>query len=216
MKKLIVASLIIIIIIQLIRIPGVYDNLNIYFQSWAKARSSNSATVNMSSQKTEGVWTLLDQYHDHESKTFIGVADSRSSMKSAIAALLQMDAQMQSGSASAPSASEYVKQSQLVDQLLSQFAQQARMAINVQVEANPTLRAAEVTTGAMRTMEEAVNEVRTSLDDLITSTQVYNTYRGGFWVMSVAWLITKFPASIEYYEGPIKEFDVTSLNPMKI
>ncbi len=62
-------------------------------------------------------------------------------------------------------------------------------------------------------MEVATNEIKTALDDWITTIRDYNTYRGSFWPNLIGSTIHKFPAQIAYYEGPTKELNVEKLNP---
>ena len=61
-----------------------------------------------------------------------------------------------------------------------------------------------------------MNEIKTALDDWITTIKDYNTYRGSFGVTIIAGFMGgKYPVKIAYYEGEIKALDIDSLNPDK-
>jgi len=81
------------------------------------------------------------------------------------------------------------------------------------VEAYPQLRASETSQQNMRNLEEAVNEIKTALDDWISAIKTYNIYRGSAWPSVVGNFMTKFPAEIKYYEGDVKKLNVEELNP---
>ena len=68
----------------------------------------------------------------------------------------------------------------------------------------------------MAGLQEGVNEIKTALDDWITTIKDYNTYRGSLGVTIMAGFMgDKYPAKIAYYEGEIKTLDIDSLNPNK-
>jgi LemA protein len=183
---------------------GVYkstwNDLNTKYQLVESRRSGYSAALNICSQKAEGVWTLADQYMNHESKTFTEVAKARSGMLSAA----QQFKQLQGSGATDV---QLQQQAAAFNDSLRSFM------INIQVEKYPDLKAAETTKQAMRALEEATNEIKTSLDDWIFSIREYNTYRGSFWPNILGSIMPKFPDKIDYYEGKIKELDINSLNP---
>ncbi|MCX6707473.1 MAG: LemA family protein, partial [Candidatus Woesearchaeota archaeon] len=141
-----------------------------------------------------------DQYMNHESKTFTEVAKARSGMLSAA----QQFKHLQSSGATDV---QLQQQAAAFNDSLRSFM------INVQIEKYPDLKAAETTKQAMRTLEEATNEIKTSLDDWIVTIRDYNTYRGSFWPNILGALMSRFPPKIDYYEGKIKELDINSLNP---
>ncbi|HEY3416317.1 MAG TPA: LemA family protein [Armatimonadota bacterium] len=194
-----------VLIVLLLLILGgsyvsVYNNLNTKYQIVNGARSRYSSALNLCSQKIEGVWEIANQYLKHESETFTRVAEARSGYQAAAQAY---QAALKNGT-----------DTRTLTEAGS-GAVQAALAFRIQVEAYPQLRGAETSQENIRNMEVATNEIKTALDDWITTIRDYNTYRGSFWPNLVGSLIGKFPAQIDYYEGPTKELDVEKLNPQK-
>jgi len=58
-----------------------------------------------------------------------------------------------------------------------------------------------------------VNEIKSALDDWITTIKDYNTYRGSFLPSVVGPMIGWFPARTDYCEGAVKELNVEQFNP---
>jgi|GEM_PF-402376 len=186
----------------------VWNTLNRNYQSVQGAKSLYSAALSTVPQKIEGVWTISQQYMDHESKTFKDYAAMRSAV---VPAIQEFRNAVASGKVSE---SDQVKYAQGVQKTLGEM-NQAWLSIKATVESNPQLRAAETSQHAMQTMEEGVNECKTALDDWITSIKAYNTYRGNAWPSIAGSFMAKFPAEIQYYEGDVKKLDINSLNPAK-
>jgi hypothetical protein len=59
----------------------------------------------------------------------------------------------------------------------------------------------------------SVNEIKSALDEWITTIKDYNTYRGSFLPSLVGPMIARFPARTDCYEGAVKELNVEQLNP---
>jgi LemA protein len=197
------AVVLVILIIAAISIFSTYrstwDTLNQKYQEVNGKKSQYSAALNTCTQKIQGVWEIANQYLKHESQTFKDVARARSGYDAAAKAY--EDAEKTGDTKALTKAG-----SEVVN---------AAMAFRVQVEAYPQLRGAETSQENIRNMEVSVNEIKTALDDWIVTIKNYNTYRGSFWPNVVGSVIGRFPASIPYYEGAVKELDVNKLNPEK-
>ena len=181
---------------------GVWNRLNIMNQKVEGGKSAYSASLNVCTQKIKGVWTIANQYIKHESKTFENVAKAR-------AGYFQATEQFE---ALAKNPNTPIKELTTVGAKTIQSA----LAFQVQIEAYPQLMAVETSKEAIAGLQEGVNEIKTALDDWITTIKDYNTYRGSFGVTIVAGFMgEKYPAKIAYYEGEIKALDIDSLNPDK-
>ncbi|MFC1656552.1 LemA family protein [Patescibacteria group bacterium] len=185
---------------------SVWNNLNAKYQGVEGAESMYSAALNVVPEKIEGVWTMSQQYLDHESKTFVDLSEARSGM---IDATELFQSLVESGA----DPSEIIQGAQGVFAQILEFQTAANLAVDVQIEAYPSLRGADTTEQAMNTLEEGVNEVKTALDDWIVTIRNYNTYRGSFWPNIYGSFMGRFPSEIEYYKGSIEELDISSLNP---
>jgi len=191
----------VIVIIGLIgSAVGVYNTLNTKYQDEEGGKSAYSSALNNCTPKIEGVWTIYSQYLDHESQTFVNVAEARSGYKKALEAFMQ--------------AQKSGKSTKDLTQLGSQ-AVNAAIAFNVQIEAYPQLRAAEVAQSNIQNMQESINEIKTALDDWIETIKKYNTYRGSAWPSIMGSFFSRFPSEIKYYEGEVKKLDINDLNPRK-
>jgi hypothetical protein len=152
---------------------------------------------------------MSQQYLDHESSTFKGVAEARSGFLAAKEAFQQAE---KTGSASQQ---DLTKAAMVAQQRFLDLQAKSGLAINIQVEAYPQLRGAETTQQAMRSLEVGVNEIKTALDDWITAIRDYNTYRGSAWPSIAGSFMSKYPSAIKYYEGETKKLDIDQLNPKK-
>ncbi|MFA6493202.1 MAG: LemA family protein [Patescibacteria group bacterium] len=179
---------------------GVWNTLNTKYQDASEGKSLYSSALNNCTPKIEGVWTIYSQYLDHESQTFQNVAEARSGYKKAFEAYMQAKKE-------GKNTAELTK--------LGGQAVNAALAFNVQIEANPNLKAAEVAQSNISNMQEAINEIKTALDDWIGNIKGYNTYRGSAWPSIAGAFMSKYPSELPYYEGPVKELDIKKLNPRK-
>jgi len=196
---IILAIIVVIVLIFGGSIVGVWNNLNRNYQEVGGGESHYSAALNTCTQKVEGVWTIANQYMKHESETFKGVAQARSGYQAAADAF---EAAAKQGD------TEKMTEA-------GKGVVQAALAFRVQIEAYPQLRAVETAQENMRNLEEAVNEIKTALDDWVSSIQKYNTYRGNAWPSIVGSFFKKFPSEIKYYKGKVTELDINQLNPEK-
>jgi hypothetical protein len=179
---------------------GVWNKLNQKFQMVEGGKSHYSAALNTCTEKIKGVWEIANQYMEHESETFIKVAEARGGYDAAREAFEKAAAEGKDTEELTKAGTEVV---------------QAAMAFRIQVEAYPQLRAAETSQENMRNMESSVNEIKTALDDWVVTIRDYNTYRGSAWPSMLGAFMKKFPASIKYYEGEVQKLDVNTLNPEK-
>jgi LemA protein len=196
----IVVVLIVIGLTILAMYSGVWNRLNSNYQAVEEARSKYGAALDVCTEKIKGVWTITNQYMDHESKTFQAVAQARAGYDAATKAF---ETAMNQG-----------KGTRELTQAGTEVVQ-AALAFRIQVEAYPQLRAVETSTENIRNMEVATNEIKTALDDWVTTIKDYNTYRGSFVPNLIGSSMKRFPAQIDYYEGRVKELNVEDLNPEK-
>ncbi len=193
-----VAVVLLIVLVLGAVYAGTWNNLNAKYQAVNGGKSHYSAALNTCTEKIKGVWAIADQYLAHESKTFQEVARARAGYDTATKAF-ETALKQGGGTKELTQAGTDVVN--------------AALAFRVQVEAYPQLRGAETSQENIRNMEVSVNEVKTALDDWITAIRDYNAYRGSFLPSMVGSLIGRFPARIDYYEGPVKQLDVNQLNP---
>lgn len=194
------AAIVIIVILATFfsSLVGVYNTLNTKYQDASEGKSLYSSALNNCSEKIKGVWAIYDQYLDHESSTYQNVAEARSGYKKAFEAFM-----------AAKAAGKDTKE--LTE--LGSKAVSAALAFNIQIEAYPNLKAAEVAQSNITNMQESINEIKTALDDWIFNIKNYNVYRGSAWPSFAGSFFSKFPSELPYYEGPVKELDISNLNP---
>jgi LemA protein len=195
-----VLAFVVFLVILIGSLVSVYNTLNTKYQDAMGGKSLYSSSLNNCTQKIEGVWTIYSQYLDHESQTFQKVAEARSGYKKAFEAFT-------TAKAAGKSTQELTK--------LGTQAVNAALAFNVQIEAYPNLKAAEIAQSNIQNMQESVNEIKTALDDWIATIKGYNTYRGSAWPSIAGSFFTKFPSELKYYEGEVKKLDINDLNPRK-
>lgn len=200
---------VVVIVVVLASLAGVWNTLNAKYQAVNGASSRYSAALNTSTEKIKGVWEMSQQYLDHESSTFKGVAEARSGF------LAAKQAYEQAQTKGNVSQTDLTKLAVLAQQKFLDLQSRAGLAINVQIEAYPQLRGADTTQQAMRSLEVGVNEIKTALDDWITTIKDYNTYRGSAWPSVAGSFMSKYPATINYYEGDTKKLNIEDLNPKK-
>lgn len=206
MKKFAIGCGVLLVVLVVLAISlgsvytGTWNTLNQKYQAVNGAKSRYSAALNTCTQKIQGVWEIANQYLKHESTTFQNVARARAGFDTATKAY---EDALKSG-----------KGSKELTQAGTEVVN-AAMAFRVQIEAYPQLRGAETSQENIRNMQVSVNEIKTALDDWITTIKEYNSYRGNFGPSLVGGLIGRFPAQIDYYEGATKELDVQRLNPEK-
>jgi LemA protein len=204
MKKALIGIVIVILVIGVVAIlvassaVDVWNRLNRNYQTTEGAKSRYSAALATCTEKIKGVWEIANQYMKHESETFKAVAQARSGYGAAVDAFQKAASEGKGIEELTRTGADVVR---------------AALAFRIQVEAYPQLRAAETSQENMRNMEAAVNEIKTALDDWVTTIKNYNTYRGSAWPSVVGSFMKKFPSKIEYYQGDIKKLNVEELNP---
>jgi LemA protein len=195
---IVIYIIVIVGVVMIFLTVGVWNRLNRNYQTVEGAKSHYSAALSTCTEKIKGVWEIADQYMNHESETFKAVAEARSGYRAAADAFEQALSGNKGSEELTKTGSDVVR---------------AALAFRIQVEAYPQLRAVETARENMRNMEEAVNEIKTALDDWVTTIKDYNTYRGSAWPSIVGGFMRKFPSTIEYYKGDIKKLNVEELNP---
>jgi hypothetical protein len=206
MTKASAGALIVVFVVALIAVAvlsstvGVWNKLNRNYQMVEGGKSHYSAALNTCTEKIKGVWEIANQYMEHESATFIAVAQARSGYDEARDAFEKAATEGKSTEELTRAGTDVVR---------------AAMAFRIQVEAYPQLRAAETAQENMRNMESSVNEIKTALDDWVVTIRGYNTYRGSAWPSIVGGFMKKFPSEIKYYEGDVSKLDIDELNPEK-
>ncbi len=204
MKKSLIGLVILIWVIVVVAVVvvssavGVWNRLNRNYQAVEGAKSRYSAALNTCTEKIKGVWEIANQYLKHESETFKAVAEARSGYSAAVDAF-------QKAASEAKGIEELTR--------TGADAVRAALAFRIQVEAYPQLRAVETSQENMRNMEVAINEIKTALDDWVTTIRDYNTYRGSAWPSIIGSFMRKFPSEIKYYQGDVTKLNVEQLNP---
>jgi LemA protein len=177
---------------------GVWNRLNRNYQAVEGANSRYSAALNTCTEKIKGVWEIANQYLKHESETFKAVAEARSGYSAAVDAFQKAASETKGIEELTRTGTDAVR---------------AALAFRIQVEAYPQLRAVETSQENMRNMEVAINEIKTALDDWVTTIRDYNTYRGSAWPSIIGSFMRKFPSEIKYYQGDVTKLNVEQLNP---
>lgn len=163
---------------------GVWNRLNTLNQKVEGGKSAYSAALNVCTEKIKGVWTIANQYIKHESKTFENVTKARAGY---FQAAEQFEALTKNPNTP-------------IKELTAAGAKtiQSALAFQVQIEAYPQLRAVETSKEAIAGLQEGVNEIKTALDDWITTVKDYNTYRGSFGVTIISGFMGgKYPVKID-------------------
>lgn len=201
----------IIVLIALVLVPliflgagcGAYNNLNRMHQDALGGKSHYGAALDICSQKIGGVWTVMQQHFDHESSTFQGVAQARSGYLAAQSAFQALAANPNANLKDLTQAAD--------------GALKSALSLQVQIEAYPQLQGGDIARENMRNMQEGTNEIKSALDDWIKYIKDYNTYRGSafpeFMSTMASGFFSKFPSSLEYYEGTTGSLDMDALNP---
>lgn len=181
-----------------------YDRQNELLQRANKGKSQVSVAINMGSQKIEAVWAMVQQFYDASSKAQKDIAQARSGFFQAKDAYDKL--------AKDNTGNQTRAQTEAANKALT-----AAMAFQFYVmhEAPPDLHFDKLAEDNIRTADESISQIKTAIDDFVTNVEAYNTYSGRFWVAKVYGKFTGFPASLEYYKGPIGELDVSKLNPVK-
>jgi LemA protein len=204
MKKSLIGLVILIwvivvgVVLVVFSAVGVWNRLNRNYQAVEGAKSRYSAALNTCTEKIKGVWEIANQYMKHESETFRAVAEARSGYSSAVDAFQKAASETKGIEELTRTGTDAVR---------------AALAFRIQVEAYPQLRAVESSQENMRNMEVAINEIKTALDDWVTTIRDYNTYRGSAWPSIMGSFMRKFPSEIKYYQGDLTKLNVEQLNP---
>ncbi|MGE5587056.1 MAG: LemA family protein [Clostridia bacterium] len=161
------------------------------------------AALETLSEKIKGIWAIEKDFLEHEKDTLTDVIRARAEA---------VDRAAQEFAAATTEGDP-----QKTVQAATQFREAAEgLALSVNVnalrEAYPQLFSPPIVQQTMRSLEEAVNEIRTALDDWQVAIRNYNTFRSQ-WPQSFIGGMLGFPASYDYYKAEKAKLDMNSLAP---
>lgn len=186
-------------------IMGIQRNLVQRQQTVLAQEGRYGAALETLSEKIKGIWAIQRDFLEHEKDTLTEVIRARA------------EALDRSGQEFADAVAEG-DPDKTID-AATRFQESARglsLSVNVVAlqEAYPQLFSPPIVQQTMRGLEEAVNEIRTSLDDWQVSIRTYNTYRGQ-WPQSFVAGFLGFPDSYDYYKAEKAKLDMDELMPSK-
>jgi LemA protein len=161
---------------------GSYNGLVSANQKVKEGESRYGAALDVCSAKIEGVWKYYNTYLTHETEVFEKATQARANFYKA------------AGSGNPNTTVE------------------AALAFNLLAtqEAYPQLVSAPVAQQSIRSLEESVNEIKTSLDDWIYQTKRYNTQRQSF-PTNILGGMFGFPFEYDYYHSEKAKLDIESI-----
>ncbi|MEW6227691.1 MAG: LemA family protein [Bacillota bacterium] len=161
------------------------------------------AALETLSEKIKGIWAIEKDFLEHEKDTLTDVIKARAEAldrtgQEFVAAAAQGDPEKTIEAATK----------------FREAAQGLSLAVNVNAlrEAYPQLFSPPIVEQTMRGLEEAVNEIRTALDDWQVAIRNYNTFRTQ-WPQSFVAGTLGFPASFDYYKAEKAKLDMDKLMP---
>ncbi|NLS45222.1 MAG: LemA family protein [Firmicutes bacterium] len=194
---------IIIIISLLYWAAGIQRNLVEYQQGVLAQEGRYGAALETLSEKIKGIWVIQRDFLEHERDTLTDVIKARAealdrSGREFTEAVAQGDPDKTIEAATK----------------FREAAQGLSLSVNVVAlqEAYPQLFSPPIVQQTIRGLEEAVNEIRTALDDWQVSIRTYNTYRGQ-WPQSFIARPLGFPESYDYYKAEKAKLDMEKLMP---
>ena len=163
------------------------------------------AALETLSEKIKGIWAIQRDFLEHEKDTLTDVIRARA------------EALDRSGQEFAAAVAEGDPDKTI--EAANRFQEATRgLALSVDVvalqEAYPQLFSPPIVQQTMRGLEEAVNEIRTALDDWQVAIRTYNTYRGQ-WPQSFVAGFLGFPESYDYYKAEKAKLDMDKLMPSR-
>lgn len=161
------------------------------------------AALETLSEKIKGIWTIEKDFLEHEKDTLTDVIRARA------------EALDRAGQEFAAATVEGDPQKTI--EAATRFREAAEgLALSVNVnalrEAYPQLFSPPIVQQTMRGLEEAVNEIRTALDDWQVAIRNYNTFRSQ-WPQSFVGGVLNFPASYDYYKAEKAKLNMEDLMP---
>ncbi|NPV80571.1 MAG: hypothetical protein HPY52_09910 [Firmicutes bacterium] len=201
-----IAGLIVVVLIVLMGfswVMGIQRNMVRLQQGVLAQEGRYGAALETLSEKIKGIWSIEKDFLEHEKDTLTGVIRER-------AAALN-----RAGEEFAAATAEGDPQKTI--QAATRFREAAEgLALSVNVnalrEAYPQLFSPPIVQQTMRGLEEAVNEIRTALDDWQVAIRNYNTFRSQ-WPQSFVGGALNFPASYDYYKSEKAKLNMDELMP---
>ena len=186
-------------------IMGIQRNLVQREQNVLAQEGRYGAALETLSEKIKGIWAIQQDFLEHEKDTLTDVIRARA------------EALDRSGKEFADAAAQGDPEKTI--EAATNFQEAVRglsLSVNVVAlqEAYPQLFSPPIVQQTMRGLEEAVNEIRTSLDDWQVSIRTYNTYRGQ-WPQSFIAGPLGFPESYDYYKADKAKLDMEKLMPSR-
>ena len=186
-------------------IMGIQRNLVQQQQNVLAQEGRYGAALETLGEKIKGIWAIQRDFLEHDRGTLTDVIKARA------------EALDRSGREFADAAAEGDPNKTI--EAATRFQEAARglsLSVNVVAlqEAYPQLFSPPIVQQTMRGLEEAVNEIRTSLDDWQVSIRTYNTYRGQ-WPQSFVAGILGFPGTYDYYKAEKAKLDMEELMPSR-
>ncbi|HHY31514.1 MAG TPA: LemA family protein [Firmicutes bacterium] len=184
-------------------VMGIQRNMVNLQQSVLAQEGRYGAALETLSEKIKGIWAMEKDFLEHEKDTLTDVIKARA------------QALDSAGQEFAAAAAEGDPQKTI--EAATRFREAAEgLALSVNVnalrEAYPQLFSPAIVQQTMRGLEEAVNEIRTALDDWQVAIRDYNTYRSQ-WPQSFVGGALNFPASYDYYKAEKAKLDMDALMP---
>ncbi|MGE5584792.1 MAG: LemA family protein [Bacillota bacterium] len=161
------------------------------------------AALETLSEKIKGIWAIEKDFLEHEKGTLTDVIRARA------------EALDRAGREFATATAEGDPQKTIdAATKFREAAQGLALSVNVNAlrEAYPQLFSPPIVQQTMRGLEEAVNEIRTALDDWQVSIRDYNTFRSQ-WPQSFVGGALNFPASYDYYKAEKARLNMDELMP---
>lgn len=161
------------------------------------------AALETLSEKIKGIWAIEKDFLEHEKDTLTDVIRAR-------AEALDRSGQDFAAAAAAGDPERTIEAATK----FREAAQGLSLAVNVNAlrEAYPQLFSPPIVEQTMRGLEEAVNEIRTALDDWQVAIRNYNTFRAQ-WPQSFVASALGFPTSFDYYKAEKAKLDMGRLMP---
>lgn len=161
------------------------------------------AALETLSEKIKGIWAIEKDFLAHEKDTLTDVIKAR-------AEALDKTGQEFAAAAAQGDPEKTIEAATK----FREAAQGLSLAVNVNAlrEAYPQLFSPPIVEQTMRGLEEAVNEIRTALDDWQVAIRNYNTFRAQ-WPQSFVAGTLGFPASFDYYKAEKAKLDMDKLMP---
>lgn len=186
-------------------IMGIQRTLVQRQQSVLAQEGRYGAALETLSEKIKGIWAIQRDFLEHEKDTLTDVIRARA------------EALDRSGQEFAAAVAEGDPDKTI--EAANRFQEATRgLALSVDVvalqEAYPQLFSPPIVQQTMRGLEEAVNEIRTALDDWQVAIRTYNTYRGQ-WPQSFVAGFLGFPESYDYYKAEKAKLDIDKLMPSR-